>query len=273
MFFVSIIALICLVTENHGKSIKIQIDCDDILKILAGLTSQDYKISDTPIEISKITAKVDRNGKIIGNPYHPEDSTDSNLASPSDKDKDNAPNRWAVKHEIEMDLMKDELEKKLDRENRNFIAKPAVISEDELEIVDTSKQNKTMDSKIDVVTEDYLQKIMEKKNHGNGKLQVDNDNIIRERKNGIEAVAIENNAVHVEKDFDAKVLNMNQKSLQLKKGIETETSDQIRIDYSPAKNGKKLSAEERAKRLRDNQDFKDFQRRFSVVDGREKEKK
>lgn len=259
--FISVIVLVYFVTENHGKSIKIQIDCDDIMKILAELTNQDYKIPDLHIEVPK--SQLDKNGKPIKNPYHPEDSTDVYLlTSPINMDRSIIPNQWQVKQDIEMDLMKAELEQKLDRENHNFIAKPSVISEDELEIVDTSNQTTKADNKIDVVTEHYLKKL---KNSG---LQVDKKkNILRERKKEIEAVAIENNAVHVEKNSNKKDSNTNQKRFQLKKGVESNKNDQIRIDYTPVKTRMELSDEERAKRDPDNQDFKDFQRRFILVDG------
>lgn len=269
--FVSIIVFMYFVVENQGKSIKIQIECDDILKILAGLTNQDYKTPEVPIEITKVIAQVDKNGKMIGNPYHPEDSTDDSM-SQFDTNKSKFSNKWEVKQEIEMDLMKSELEKKLDRENHNFIAKPAVISEDELEGVDIFNQTMKMDN-IDAATENYLQKLMQKGNDRNDQLQVHRkDDIMREKKKEINTEALENNAVHVEKNFNEKNLNMNQKRFQLKKVVEGDGSDQIRIDYSPAKTGMEISEDERAKRPADNQDFKDFQRRFIMVDGPEKKK-
>lgn len=290
--------LIYLVKESYGKSIKIQIDCDDILKILAGLTNQDFKVPDTPIEITKVIAQVDKNGKMIGNPYHPEDTTDGHAIT-IQLDKDSLPSQWEIKQEIEMDLMKAELERKLERENHNFIAKPSVISEDELEVVDSSNQTTKTEKNIDIGTEDILQKERHKKNGGNTALRKKEkvgkkENILTERKNEIETVAIENNAVHGEKDFEVKDFNMNQKRFQLKNSVDdkndqirvdfsasktvtsqkgqSDKSDQIRIDYSPAKTGMELSDEDRAKKSADNQDFKDFQRRFILVDGHEGKK-
>lgn len=265
--------LVYFVTESHGKSVKIQIDCDDILKILAGLTNQEYKIPETPIEITKVIAQVGNDGKLMRNPYHPEDSTDSHFVSTLfDVDKTQLPSQWQVKHEVEMDLMKAEIEKKLDRENRNFIAKPPVISEDELEIVDN--QTAKMDNKIDILTEDYYYlKLLQNNNDGNSNHEVDKkDNIVSERKKEIDAVVIENNAVLVGEAFDKK--NLNQKRFQLSKSNEGERNDKIRNDYSsiPQKTRMVLSDEERARRPSDTQDFKDFQRRFILVDGPEKKK-
>lgn len=282
--------LIYFVTENNGKSIKIQIDCDDILKILAGLTNQDYKVPDTPIEITKLIAQVDKNGKIIGNPYHPEDTTDATVTS-STNGKIRLPTQWEVKQEVEMDLMKADLERQMDRENHNFIVRPLSMSEDELEVVDTSNQTIKTENKKELVTEDYLQKERQKKNDVNSILNKEEivdkkDSIIRERKKEIDAVAMENNAVHVEKDFGVEDSDVNQKRFLLKKGdisgpiqmdyspsktvlvkkmLENDKDDQIRIEYSPIKSGM-VSDEERAKKPADNQDFKDFQRRFILVD-------
>lgn len=272
--FMSIIVLMYFVARNQGKSIKIQIECDDILKILAGLTNQDYKTPEVPIEITKVIAQVDKNGKVIGNPYHPEDSTADYSLSQSNTNNSKFSNKWEAKQEIEMDLMKLELEKKLDRENHNFIAKPAVISEDELEGVEIFNQTMKMYN-TDAVTENYLQKLMQKGNDGNSQLQVDRkDDIIREKKKEANAEALENNAVHVEKNLDETIFNINKKRFQLKKVAEGDGNDQTRIDHSPTKTEMELvwSGDERAKRPADNQDFKDFQRRFILVDGPEKKK-
>lgn len=250
--------------ENYGKSIKIEIECDDILKLLAGLANQDR-----PIEITKLIARVDKNGKVIGNPYHPEDNI--YLLQSTPQLETTLPSAWEIKQEIEMDLMKAEIEKKLDRENHNFIAKPAVISEDELETVsDTAQQTTKTVNKINTDTDYYLQKLKLNKRDDKDKPQEDEkqDNIAAERKKEIETVNIENNAVLVQKDID--VNKTKQKRFMLKKGDEENKSDPIRIDYSPAKTGMELSDEDKARRPADSQDFKDYQRRFILVDGPEK---
>lgn len=126
-----------LFANTNGKDIKIQIDSDDVMKIVEGIMkSRTFRdVAAEMVERSNL-----KRG-IYNNPYHPEDDkSDSVEIGIKRKQVKNSEENGA---KVKLNKLK-QSDDKIEKDNENYILDGVHISEDELETIDIDTEKITL---------------------------------------------------------------------------------------------------------------------------------